>query len=189
VTEKNLRPRFLGSQACKDCHAKEYEKWDDTAHRGAYESLVQEATFPSNRQYDAECVVCHTVGFGYKSGFRDNDSGYINADKSKHLFGVGCEDCHGAGSLHAKNPQDAQLRLAISPWKKNANDHLTRQAIETDKLTDNDPKKMAVSAAEKEVALKVYITCTKCHDVDNDHSYRLDKWLKIAHGNQWTRKK
>ncbi len=192
VDNKELQPKYVGSLACKKCHAKEYDIWDSTKHAGAYQTLIDnpKAFPPHNRQFDAECVVCHTVGFKYLTGFRDDAAGYVTAEKSKHLFGVGCEACHGPGNLHVDNPKNPQLLAALSPWKSNPNDHLTKRVVLTDKLNDNDPEKMKVPAAEKQVALNVFRMCIRCHDTDNDHDYTLEKrWKAIAHGGEWTSSK
>jgi len=45
-------------------------EFDTSVFRYAYESLVK-AKNPSHRQYDPECISCHVVGFGYKTGFTD----------------------------------------------------------------------------------------------------------------------
>jgi hypothetical protein len=184
VNGKRATRKFLGSEACKNCHAKEYQIWDATRHAGAYQTLFEnkKAYPPHNRQYDGECVVCHTTGFKYSTGFRDSAIGLVDEKKSEYLFGVGCENCHGPGSLHAQNPKDQALLLAMSPWKQKLTDHLTRRAVETDSALDDDEKKKAVPGNERKVATRVFTMCTKCHDTDNDHDYKLEKWFKIAHG-------
>jgi hypothetical protein len=105
------KPEFVGSQRCKSCHSSAYEIWEKSDHAKAYKTLV-EAKHPSNRQYDGECIVCHTVGFMY-------DSGYRNEKDTPKLINVGCESCHGPGSEHAKNPNNAQLQAEMNPWKGN----------------------------------------------------------------------
>lgn len=99
VKDRNLlekHPRFAlpndleyaGSQSCKACHAYEYEQWNSSLHAKAYSTLEQVGS-----QFDPECVVCHVVGMDYESGF-------ISLQKTGHLAGVGCENCHGPGSEH-----------------------------------------------------------------------------------------
>ncbi len=149
-------PTYIGSEACGKCHEDAYDVWKKTPHSHAYQTLV-DAKRPSLRQYDGECIVCHTVGFGYKSGFTD-------AVKTKHLENVGCENCHGPGSLHAKNPQNEE-------WKARMN-QLWRAAPPNRK--------------DLEIETKL---CLTCHDTDNDVTWQhtptydpfKDKWGKIVH--------
>ena len=79
---------YVGSSACGICHKIVYEHWSNTAHGKSYDTLVN-----TGHQYDPECIKCHTIGFGHISG-------YLNYDETQHLINVGCESCHGAGSLH-----------------------------------------------------------------------------------------
>ncbi len=84
---------FTGPEACKQCHPEAYANWSSTRHAHSFSSL--EAT---SDQYDPECLLCHTTGFGFKSGYR---SGVI--DRSgvlDRLANVTCEVCHGRGSGH-----------------------------------------------------------------------------------------
>ena len=71
----------------------------------------QEETI-ANRQYDAECVVCHVTGFGYKSGFADEKSG-----KELKLDNVGCESCHGPGLAHVNDKNNVKIQKEMNPWK------------------------------------------------------------------------
>jgi hypothetical protein len=79
---------YVGSLSCKPCHESEYKKWQETGHAKAYATLEQVGS-----QADPECVVCHTVGMEYQSGF-------VSLEKTEDLKGVGCENCHGPGSEH-----------------------------------------------------------------------------------------
>jgi hypothetical protein len=111
----NEMPVFGGSERCKKCHESAYEIWEKSPHAHAYEALLdpKKKNPPSNRQFDGECIVCHTTGFMYNSGFR-------NEKETPKLINVGCESCHGPGSEHAKHPNNAQLRAELNPWKGNA---------------------------------------------------------------------
>jgi len=88
---------YVGSQACKECHDSEYEKWRETGHAHAYATLEE-----AGSQFDPECVVCHVVGMDYESGF-------ISAKETGHVKNVGCENCHGPGSEHVKTSGEADF--------------------------------------------------------------------------------
>ena len=62
---------YVGSEACKACHPNESKQYETTKHSHAYDALVKYAKRPSNRQFDGECVVCHTVGFEYVGGYEN----------------------------------------------------------------------------------------------------------------------
>ena len=79
---------FAGSMSCKPCHESAYDKWSTTAHAHALDALKKVG---SDR--DPECVICHVIGMEYEGGF-------ITEEKTPHLAGVGCENCHGPGSAH-----------------------------------------------------------------------------------------
>ena len=100
---------YVGSKACKKCHEAAYAVWEKTGHSRAYKTLV-DAKKPMNRQYDPECIVCHTVGFGIVSGF-------VSDAKTPNLKDVGCESCHGPASAHVKNPNDLQWQMRLNPWR------------------------------------------------------------------------
>ena len=84
---------YTGNGSCKNCHAVEYASWKKTKHSHAYHTLVEKGN-----EKDPECLTCHTVGFGFQTGF-------INQSQTPTLTDVGCENCHGIGGNHIKNPQ------------------------------------------------------------------------------------
>jgi len=90
--------KFVGSQACVDCHAEQAAQWRKTRHAYAFETLKK-----VGRDSDPECVRCHVVGFGSLSGFR-------SARATPSRASVGCECCHGPGSEHMDDPE--------KPWKQ-----------------------------------------------------------------------
>ncbi len=156
VAVPGVEPTYVGSEKCAKCHKSAFKIWAKTPHAQAYQTLV-DAKRPSLRQYDPECIVCHTVGFGYQTGF-------TTADKTPLLLNVGCESCHGPGSEHVKN-KDAQVWHGLmNPWKAPANE---------------------TPAAKDKRLLRVDLFCQKCHDIDNDvtwaHGGFGKKWPKIAH--------
>jgi peroxiredoxin/nitrate/TMAO reductase-like tetraheme cytochrome c subunit len=87
------RAAYVGSEACKSCHAAEFEVWAASPHQRAATSLVAKG-----KQSDAACLRCHTTGFGSPGGFpRD-----VAAPAHPDLGRVGCESCHGPGGDHVK---------------------------------------------------------------------------------------
>ncbi len=157
VAVKGVTPTYIGSDKCKKCHDGAYTVWKNTPHSHAYETLVVRAKHPSNRQFDGECIVCHTVGFGYRGGF-------VNAVRTPHLKDVGCESCHGPGSEHAANPTNKQWQALMNEW----------HAPEDE-----------VPAAKTKRQERVEMFCITCHDADNDVTWKENaferKWKRIAH--------
>jgi len=82
--------KYIGSESCKPCHESEYEKWSSEPHARGFSTLQSVGA-----QFDPECVVCHTVGMKYESGF-------VSEGKTAYLKNVGCENCHGPGSEHIR---------------------------------------------------------------------------------------
>ena len=83
---------FVGTEACRECHKFPYRRFGKDKHSHGFDILVEKG-----HDYDPECVSCHTVGFGYESGF-------ISPDKTPKLKHVGCENCHGPGKDHVERP-------------------------------------------------------------------------------------
>ncbi|MHC4471516.1 MAG: multiheme c-type cytochrome [Planctomycetota bacterium] len=92
--------KYKGSKACKLCHDKEHEgsgfnpwtAWQEMKHAKAIESLTAEQIASGKDHKGRACVQCHTTGYG-KGGFESKE-------KTPKLANVGCESCHGPGSLH-----------------------------------------------------------------------------------------
>jgi hypothetical protein len=80
---------YVGQQVCKACHEQAYATWEATPHAKAFAALQA-----VDKAFDANCIGCHTVGFGQPGGF-------IEPEVSGHLLNVGCESCHGPGKAHA----------------------------------------------------------------------------------------
>lgn len=168
---------YVGSEKCAMCHAQEYKVWKDSKHSHAMEALEKYAKRPSLRQFDGECVVCHTVGFGIQTGYK-------NDQDTHHLRHVGCESCHGPGSGHAKNPVDKTFLALMSPWKSEPSDRLPPvEALK--KLAEakpGEPAPVGITPQQQRVMTAVSTTCMKCHDPENDPKFDLNKYMpKIWH--------
>jgi len=89
---------YIGVEACTECHDEERKVWDGTAHAHAYPTLQEDF-----KEYNLDCVSCHVTGYDKPGG-----STVTFNDK---LQNVQCEECHGPGSLHAKDPNKKGLIL------------------------------------------------------------------------------
>lgn len=92
---------YIGIDACTDCHDDERKVWDKTAHAHAYATLEEDF-----KEFNLDCVSCHVTGYGKPGG-----STVTHVEKLKD---VQCEECHGPGSLHAKDPGKKGL-IVLSP--------------------------------------------------------------------------
>jgi hypothetical protein len=99
-------PEYVGSRACRRCHLREYRSWQNSAHANIFTLLEPgmrpEAKRKVNLQPDVDyrtnelCLQCHTVGYGTPSGFK-------SLEETPDLTGVGCETCHGPGSIYIQD--------------------------------------------------------------------------------------
>ena len=91
---------YAGAESCQSCHPRTFAKWSSTKHANAYAALTNPKR---NREFDAECISCHTTGFGYNTG-------WVSAAQTPYLKGNQCENCHGPGSLHNAEPDNLEYR-------------------------------------------------------------------------------
>ena len=105
---KTPSPQYVGSAACMTCHSDSehgnpYVQWMQSRHGHAYWRLGADwALFLGKLrpQYadlenpisDDRCLLCHVTG-------RQDDNA-LYADSFREAEGVGCESCHGPGSLY-----------------------------------------------------------------------------------------
>src|SRR3972149_5236918 len=104
---------FEGYKKCGGCHKSQKDAWLETKHAKAMHSLKpgerkeekKKAKLDTEKDYTQEkdCLTCHTTGFGDRGGYKASMSG-----KDAEYFGnIGCESCHGAGSIYRKKHSDA----------------------------------------------------------------------------------
>lgn len=95
---------YVGSESCLTCHPEAAVKWKDSGHAHAFETLAR-----VDADADPRCLSCHTVGFGTPTGYRRE----LGAAR---LTQVGCESCHGPGSLHVRQYQgDTSVSFKFRP--------------------------------------------------------------------------
>ena len=91
---------YVGAKKCKACHMKQYKAWKKTTMSTSFENLKpgvkadekKKAGLNPDKDYtsDADCLRCHTTGYGKPNGF-------VSLGKTPKLINVQCEECHGPG--------------------------------------------------------------------------------------------
>jgi len=94
---------YIGVKKCKACHIKQYKSWAKTSMATSFESLKpgvkaaekKKAGIDPDKDYthDANCLECHTTGYGKPGGF-------TSIEETPKLANVQCESCHGAGGSY-----------------------------------------------------------------------------------------
>lgn len=105
---KDRIPKYVGSDACKDCHESEYNSFMKYAKKSrSFESIERVKKGLTEKEMKG-CYFCHTTGYGKPCGF-------ISPEETPHLKNAGCEVCHGPGEFHVrtKNPRDIKRRLTM----------------------------------------------------------------------------
>jgi formate-dependent nitrite reductase cytochrome c552 subunit len=166
-TELGLKPishasgqRFVGSQACKDCHEQAYDIWRNSPHFEATKALAiptERSSIP--RHFDPECLSCHVTGW-HPQDYLPYATGYAQYETSKHLHGSGCENCHGPGSGHV--------------------------AAENGEGDFSEAQRAALLKGMQLPLANAQQHCLQCHDLDNDPHFQEDGafekyWEKIKH--------
>jgi cytochrome c peroxidase len=143
---------YVGSNKCKICHKKpeagsQYGIWSEGPHAKSFETLKNEKSkaiatkmgLKTSPEKAPECLICHVSGWGTTSGYQlevdplDKKAVKKNTDLAR----VGCESCHGAGSLY----KSKKTMLGIRKKEFKAEDH-----------------GLTIITAE---------TCTVCHNSDS----------------------
>jgi hypothetical protein len=104
---QEAKPQYIGAQSCaKVCHkstkqGKQLGIWREAKHSGAYETLgtdkakeIAKGKGIADPQKAEACLKCHTTA----PGAADE----LKGAKFSNTEGVGCERCHGPGSLYKK---------------------------------------------------------------------------------------
>jgi len=82
---------------------------------------------PIAKSFDKECAACHYTGYSltkldsgdYIAGAVNDPNGEldIDGDGIPNELNIGCESCHGAGSVHVKSPKARKAATIVSPGK------------------------------------------------------------------------
>lgn len=82
---------YRGTASCGGCHGDALRFWKGTQHGRAWATLVKDQS-----DFDLSCVSCHVTGYLRPGG--------ASLTQRPELHDVGCEACHGPGSLHEDAP-------------------------------------------------------------------------------------
>ncbi|HPI74226.1 MAG TPA: cytochrome c family protein [bacterium] len=97
-------PQYVGAEKCKMCHMSKakgdaYGIWKASKHAAAFATLASPESQAiakkmgiADAQKSAQCLQCHVTGHSAPPSAK--------AASYKLADGVGCETCHGAGSLY-----------------------------------------------------------------------------------------
>ncbi len=159
--------KFVGAARCGECHTKAYMKWkqgemEPIAHARAFKSLKEGRIGQKegwiSRIHDPECLACHVTGWHPQELLR-YESGFVSEEKTPHLLGQQCENCHGPGAKHVDLETEWKKSLKMTPEIQ-----ATRKEMHLDKAVAKDK------------------TCYLCHDPDNSPKFDFEKyWKKVEH--------
>jgi hypothetical protein len=82
---------YVGSNACRSCHEKEFATWSASPHGRSIASLETKG-----EAGNATCQTCHVTALGKPGGYPKGAPPADHADLAR----VGCESCHGPGGNH-----------------------------------------------------------------------------------------
>ncbi len=83
--------QYAGTEACRSCHTREHEIWQNSKHAQAFATLEK-----IKHHADPDCVSCHVVG-------AESSGGFVSKERTPQFVDVGCESCHGPALDHVKN--------------------------------------------------------------------------------------
>lgn len=156
---------FVGSVACSSCHDEAYAYWQKATvvdpvraaqyrntpnhpnaegrlgHVRAWKTL-QEAKATGNR----DCIACHAVGF-------EEPGGFCKVADGEKWGAVGCESCHGPGSLHVESESAADIRRDV-PEAQCRNCHHVPHILSTESFVYREKLRVILGPGHGEARLK-----------------------------------
>jgi peptidoglycan hydrolase CwlO-like protein len=99
---------LAGSAACRECHARQFTFWKQTAHSRAYDTLVAK-----EKNLNLDCLPCHVTQDLYSSevNLELPDKAMLRLPTT--LLSVGCETCHSPGKRHISAPEQFQMAARV----------------------------------------------------------------------------
>jgi nitrate/TMAO reductase-like tetraheme cytochrome c subunit len=137
--EESKEPKYEGSKKCQNCHDTWYMDFQKTKMNNSFDILKPgeraEAKTKSKLDpkkdytHDADCLKCHTTGYGEKGGCipkeklsKVTDKAMLKkaGERNKEMEGSGCESCHGPGSEYAKIMKEVKEEKKADPETEKA---------------------------------------------------------------------
>ncbi|MDD5676039.1 MAG: multiheme c-type cytochrome [Chitinivibrionales bacterium] len=98
---------YVGSEKCGECHGDEYESYKSNSKKAhSFASVKRMKKYLSEKEFQS-CFACHTIGFGKPGGFRSEE-------ETPKLKDLGCETCHGPGSLHVEKDDGKNIQKTLT---------------------------------------------------------------------------
>lgn len=150
--------QYIGAKKCMMCHKSEkrgnqWGKWESGPHAKAFETLKSEESKAIAKKMgiadpttDDKCLKCHVTAHGVPAAQKE--------ESFSHEEGVGCEACHGPGSLYKSMKVMKDLTAGTQ-----------------------DPAAVAFQKGDEK-------TCLKCHNEESPTYKPFDykiRWAEIAH--------
>lgn len=119
-------PQYVGAKKCRTCHKKEligdqWSAWEKGKHSKAFETLKSDKALEIAKEKglakppseSPECLKCHVTGYG------EDASKFAGGKVLPNSEGIGCESCHGPGSLYKKKKTmaDHDKSVAAGMWE------------------------------------------------------------------------
>lgn len=98
---ENTEKIFVGSANCASCHEEEFASFKTHSKKAKSWNSVQIMATKLTEAELKECYTCHTTGYG--------QGGFVSYETTPQFADVGCETCHGPGSLHAETGDPATI--------------------------------------------------------------------------------
>ncbi len=89
-----MREKYIGMETCARCHDQTATDFMVSPHFRTFKRMTE-----SGNEKNAECLACHTTGYGRFSGYNSES----DEKGGTNLRGVQCEACHGPGTKHTRD--------------------------------------------------------------------------------------
>lgn len=100
---QEVAKHYVGSETCAQCHEGEYKRFIAYSKKHHSFDSVEKLRDGLTPEEVQQCYSCHTTGFGKPGGF-------VDPETTPAMKELGCESCHGPGSLHAQTEDPEQIR-------------------------------------------------------------------------------